>query len=130
MSFYDRALSMLFALCVLLAAAGCANVRAVMDSWVGHHQSELILSWGPPQAVYSDGKDGTILVYSQERTWTTPGRADTRGGPTVVYGNRNIARSWRATTTYTPPRTHSYTVSRMFYVDPEGRIYAWRCKGR
>jgi hypothetical protein len=36
----------------------------MMESWRGHHQSELIASWGPPQSTASDGAGGTILIYS------------------------------------------------------------------
>ena len=36
---------------------GCATeTNNMMQSWVGHHQSELIASWGPPLQVASDGK--------------------------------------------------------------------------
>ena len=38
-----------------------------MDSWVGDSKQNLILKWGPPVRLASDGGTGEILVYSKQR---------------------------------------------------------------
>lgn len=48
-----------------LLVQGCASTQKIMDSWLGHHQSDLIASWGPPTRTASDGKGGSILIYEQ-----------------------------------------------------------------
>lgn len=74
-----------------------------MDSWVGHHKSELIQSWGPATRYESDGKGGEILIY--ERSVTT-GRFI---GNNYVQNTRNPYK--------------------MFYADSNGKIYYWRFGG-
>lgn len=74
--------------------------KQVMDSWMGHHKSELIQSWGPPSRYESDGKGGEILIYEQKVT---------RGA--VIYG------------TYQERTTYPY---KMFYADKDGKLYYWR----
>ncbi len=100
----------------LLLVGGCASqVNRVMESWVGKHQSDLILAWGPPQQTASDGKGGSILIYgSYVNLGQQPGRATTD-----LFGN----------VTYTAPQQQGYQRTRMFYVDSSGYIYAWRWQG-
>ena len=103
------------AVAVILVVAGCAGPSKAMQSWVGHHQSDLIASWGPPQSTASDGKDGTILIYqSYVNLGQTPGQVSPGG-----YG----------TYYYTAPQQQGYGRSRMFYVDSSGMIYSWRWQG-
>lgn len=101
---------------VALLTTGCAtDINNKMDSWVGHHQSELIASWGPPNQISTDGKGGTVLVYgSYVNLGQRPGR-----GKVDVFGNL----------TYTAPQQRGYTRTRMFYVDTKGYIYSWRWQG-
>jgi hypothetical protein len=72
---------------VLVGTGGCAaNVNKMMESWVGHHQSELILAWGPPNQVSSDGKGGQVLIYSgYVNLGQTPGRANVDYFGNVTY---------------------------------------------
>lgn len=81
----------------------------IMASWVGHHQSELIASWGPPNRIMPDGKGGTVLDYSHYKDLGQRGYIDRRG---------NI---------YTYPR--GYQATRLFYVDSDGIIYNFKWKG-
>jgi len=37
-----------------------------MDSWLGDTKQNLILKWGPPARVASDGGSGEILIYSRQ----------------------------------------------------------------
>src|SRR5690606_10767029 len=69
---------MLLVLGGVLASSGCASrVNNVMQSWVGHHYTNLLMSWGPPSAIYEDGQGGRILVWAYNRQMTTPGSATT-----------------------------------------------------
>ena len=95
----------------LIVLVGCASISRKMDSWKGHHKSELIASWGPPSRVTSDGKGGEILIYEYDRNF-----GQTRG---QIYSDGS----------YTAPRQNRYTAYRMFYVDGNGYIYNWRWQG-
>ena len=49
---------------IITMIQSCASrVTKIMESWVGHHESELIASWGPPSRIMPDGKGGHILIY-------------------------------------------------------------------
>ena len=37
-----------------------------MQSWVGHHKSSLIQSWGPPSNITTDGKGKYIYIITIE----------------------------------------------------------------
>jgi len=100
----------------MLVLGGCSHTREMMDSWLGHHEHELIQSWGPPQAHQPDGAGGHILIYSEFRAM----------GRTQGQGQLNRDGSF----TYTPPRQNGYTRIRMFYVDRSGLIYSWRTENR
>jgi len=105
----------LIAVVAVLAPVGCASVNDQMESWTGHHQQELILSWGPPTRTASDGADGWILIYEYDRDFgQIPGKAYARPDGSI----------W-----YTAPERSGYTASRMFWVHSDGIIYSWRWQG-
>jgi hypothetical protein len=94
---------------------GCTSINDTMQSWVGSHQHDLILSWGPPTRSTSDGADGWILIYEYDRNGgQIPGKAY-RGADGATY--------------YTAPQNTGYTAQRMFYVHSDGIIYSWRWQG-
>lgn len=84
----------------LISCDTSKKIQQTMDSWMGHHKSELIQSWGPPTRYESDGKGGEILIYE---------KSVTRGS---VIGN-----------TYYQNTRHPYN---MFYADKDGKLYYWR----
>jgi len=109
-------------LILITSITGCgAHMNKVMSSWMGHHSSHLIASWGPPQRVLDDGSGGKIMVWEQVRTFTTPGQATTQ--PYGILSNPSYQ------TTYYPPQTTGYSASRTFWVNSEGIIYNWAWKG-
>lgn len=113
----------------LFVSIGCGRINTMMKSWVGHHYSELLMSWGPPQAVYDDGRGGRILVYTQERQWTTPGRAvTTTTGSATVYDNWIWGQA-QSVTYFQPGGTSGYTAYRMFQINSSGYIYNWSWRG-
>lgn len=103
------------AVAIILGVTGCVSTSKTLQSWVGHHESDLIASWGPPQSTASDGKGGKILIYqSYVNLGQTPGQVTSTG-----YGNYS----------YTAPQQQGYRRSRMFYVNSNSMIYSWRCQG-
>jgi hypothetical protein len=110
-----RKLNLVFMMGLSIILLGCvAHINNMMQSWVGHHQSELIASWGPPDQISTDGKGGSVLIYgSYVNLGQTPGQA-------TINGNQ---------ITYTAPQQNGYRRTRMFYVDKDGYIYSWRWQG-
>ena len=103
-------------LALLVAFSGCsARVNKEMQSWVGHHQSELILAWGPPAQTSSDGNGGEVLIY---QNFVNLGQSQ-GSGHIDQFGNF----------TYIAPQQQGWNRVRMFWVNPEGVIYSWRWQG-
>lgn len=76
-----------------LALAGCAtvqNYQAILESFVGRSERELLMRWGPPDSVYESAGD-RYLTYRRSETVYVP------GAPPVL-------RTWRVgDATYTAP---------------------------
>ncbi len=122
-------LTLPIALVLLLSGCLAGRMNSIMSSWQGHHYSELIMRWGPPQAVYDDGQGGRILVYTQVRQWTTPGQVTTTTTGTATIYDDMIWAQAQSFSQYTPPRTYGYTAWRMFSIDSHGMIYSWSWRG-
>ncbi len=108
-----------------------AHTRA-MESWVGTYETDLLMAWGPPTAEYSDGSGGKIIVYTENRTYVSPGKAytTTEGSATgYTFGDTIYAHgSAESTTTYTPPQVYQWQVFRQFHINSSGTVdsYSWR----
>lgn len=98
------------------------HMNDVMQSWVGAHESQLYMHWGPPTQVLDDGAGGKIVVYAINRQYVRPGRATT----TVTDYGFGYAE---ATTTYDPPQVIEWSVYRAFWVNRQGYIYNWAWEG-
>jgi hypothetical protein len=110
-----RRLSVLLLGSGLMMACASLTPTKTMQSWVGQHQADLFLQWGPPTRTTSDGADGTIVIYEYDRNHgQIPGRA-------VRHPDGSV--------TYTAPMSTGYVASRMFWVRPNGIIYRWRWQG-
>lgn len=83
-------------------AIGKKKLKKSMDSWNGHGQHELIVSWGPPARTADDGGGGQVLIYSY---------------PYVTNGYYSFGQYFPSETWYR---------YRMFYVNASGVIYGWR----
>lgn len=68
----------------------------MMSSWIGSTKNALLLSWGSPSSVASDGKGGEILTFEEVKRAYFEGR----GYITVI---------------------HKY----MFYVNKDNIVYHW-----
>lgn len=60
-----RVTALVLAALFFMGSACTARTNQEMQSWVGRHQSELILQWGPPTQTSSDGNGGQVLVYQR-----------------------------------------------------------------
>ena len=109
---------------IALNSSGCTQkvkdfkkasiIRGIMDSWVGHYQSELIAYWGPPTKIVSDGKGENMIIYeSLKGTW----------------GNLKDKRIVGGAHYPTRPRQPGYAATRIFYVNEKGIIYSWKWSG-
>jgi len=109
---------------IALNSSGCAQkvndfkkasiIRGIMDSWVGHYQSELMAYWGPPTKIVSDAKGGNMIIYeSLKGTW----------------GNLKDKRIVGGAHYPTRPRQPGYAATRIFYVNEKGIIYSWKWSG-
>lgn len=89
-------------------------VNRIMNSWVGHYQSELIADWGPPTEILPNEEGGNILVYeSLKGTWGDDKDKRIEGGAQYATG----------------PRQPGYSATRVFYVNEKGIIYSWKWSG-
>jgi hypothetical protein len=109
---------------------GCsAAIDKKMASWQGESANNLIASMGPPDAVLDDGEGGKILVYTAQRTFSSPGYSTSYATGTGTAIGSTYYGSAQGTTIYSPGHTSAYKASRMFWVNKEGYIYRWAWKG-
>ncbi len=47
----------------LLILSGCATMNKTMASWEGSHVRDLLISWGRPSEVYSDGEGSRLPIH-------------------------------------------------------------------
>lgn len=87
-----------------------------MESWFGHDESELIMSWGAANSVLPVGQGGRILCYTESRSYVSPGHANTTTTANAygqVYGrNVYVFGQGQSQTTYIPPQQHHWQVRR------------------
>ena len=92
----------------------------VMDYWIGHHKSELIRNWGPPDATSDDGNNGIILIYTWEQK-----------SETIIEEYQKNRYAYNAGETgrgYKVIKSANNKLSKMYYADVNGKIYHWLIK--
>lgn len=111
---------------ILVGAAGCTSISETMQKWVGHHFSELIAAWGPPDQTFSDGRGGQIFIYTRTTRWVQPATSTTTYEQNTTHG----ATTGQSTTVYNPAVVQEYTSYRMFWINADGIIYSWAYRNR
>ena len=110
---------MLFFLLISLISCATSSFLSqeqnTMDSWIGADKITLIQTWGPPNKITPDGQGGEIYIYDK-----TVNIGQFAGS---VYAINNGL-------SYTNPIPAIVTRSRMFYINPSGKIYHWISTGR
>jgi hypothetical protein len=115
---------------IVAALTGCAaRMNRAMMSWQGHNFNDLIASWGPPNQVFDDGSGGRIMVWTEARSYTTPGSSTTRTTGSATATGNTVWGSATSRTTYNPGQTYQWRVYRMFWMNRDGVIYKWAWRG-
>ena len=125
---------MVFGAMLALLLSGCATAShrmdQTMDSWVGCNYRDLIASWGPPTTTIDDGKGGQILIYQEGRASETtsyaPSYSTSFRAPNSPLPHQTMTLS---TSGSSSSESSNYAVTRSFYVNQKGIIYAWRWNG-
>lgn len=98
---------------IILLLTGIAFAES---SWIGHHKSALVKTWGPPHQVTADGKGGTIFVYIEHEgrieTYTPPPIYDSNVGGYVNQPQKTV--------------DNRHTITNLFYINGNGIIYYHR----
>lgn len=86
------------------------GIKDALDSSIGRSEHEIILEYGPPVRITSDGSSGKILIYesSRHRTLNLPG----------LVGDSPYYPMFSATASRT-----SYV---NFFVNEDSKVYYWR----
>ena len=108
-----------------LTLNGCAtqsNYKALLDTWVGGTEDQLVNSWGPPNGLYNKPDGGKILTFAWSGSYYLPGDTSTSSGST----HDGVITT---TTTVSPDRYISTGCKTNFYFSPEGRITTWNFQG-
>lgn len=114
---------------IVIAQIGCAKPTAqIMDSWKGSHISKVIVSWGPPWHVISDGAGGKIYIWNRNITIPfTLAKAETRR--TATYSPHLDEYTIKSKTIYTDSVFFRGDKIRAFWVDKDGIVYSWKARG-
>ena len=99
----------IFILLVSLLVSCSAKISETTQSWVGHHKSSLIQSWGPPSQITADGKGGEVYIYYYNRNLPTNSK--------TTYNS--YTGTYNTTTT-----NNSYNAQRMFFINSSSKIYS------
>ena len=68
-----------------LTLNGCAtqsNYKALLDTWVGGTEDQLVNSWGPPNGLYNKPDGGKILTFAWSGSYYLPGDTSTSSSST------------------------------------------------
>lgn len=106
---------------LLAACATQAKFEAMVASFMGHSEGELVSQWGPPQNAYTLNDGSKVLQYSRSGQAFIPGYQQSH---TTFYGNQAI------TNTYGSPGVminQSCVVN--FTVDRTATVILWNAHG-
>ena len=62
------AMTLMLSSCATLRTASISAEQEYNETWVGRTHSEIVMAYGAPDRVESDGADGQILVYEELTT--------------------------------------------------------------
>jgi hypothetical protein len=87
-----------------------------MHSWVGHTEKELYQRWGKPIKIIDIGHDGRIAVYMPDANSN--------------IADKNAYCDYKFRSSCIPVKTKQYKMAKLFYISPEGNIYAYEIEKR
>ena len=106
-------------LLVILGLSACAtteNYEAILSSWVGSSEEQLISRWGAPDSVYNVSENHKLLTYTDSASYTLPGTSTTQ-----IIGNT-------LKTTTSPAKTINRHCKTTFSVK-DGIVKSWTWEG-
>ncbi len=62
------AMTLMLSSCATLRTASISAEQEYNETWIGRTHSEIVMAYGAPDRVESDGSDGQILVYEELTT--------------------------------------------------------------
>lgn len=85
------------------------SLTEIMNSWIGHSKQELIMSFGIPSRIESDGAGGEIVVFAQQ-IYQAPSNNTiyTEGGSSTVHNSG-----------------YNFWAYKLFFINKEGKVYHW-----
>ena len=127
-----RLLPILGILMLCSCAARDVYVEQILAYWMGHTQAELVSSWGPPTFIWRAGEPGIwteridngpirMLVYVLDQGTSQPIPADylgTESMPDVIGTLGRPPEEFKLN----PPKVHTDTAVRMFWIDRNGKV--------
>lgn len=113
----------LLAVLLLCACASQKKYEAMLDTWIGKSERELVETWGIPDKQYQLDAGTRMLAYVKRRTATYPGSS-----VSSCYGN--IAGRAVASTCIggLPPETRTFHCETTFSL-VDGRVARWGTSG-
>jgi hypothetical protein len=129
----------------VFAVAGCASTagyEAVLRSWVGDSQDNLVSTWGNPDSQYPLSSGGRVLQYSRSASIMIPGQTAYQPVTTYQSGTATLTSingvtangAYNGTsTTYVPHTSDPVIIAKncttRFTVDSSGLITNWAWQG-
>jgi hypothetical protein len=135
----------LIALLTLSLLSGCATTagyEAMLSTWVGDSEDNLVSKWGPPQSSYPLSNGGRVLQYGRSGNIVIPGM--TTYQPVTTYNSGTVSGygtdggyvngTYNGTaTTYVPQTSEPIVIAQRcttrFTVNSDGRITNWSWEG-
>ena len=108
-----------------LLLEGCATqgkYKALLDTWVGLTEDQLVDVWGPPNGLYNKKDGGRILTFAWSGSYYLPGDTNTSSGST----HDGVITT---TTTVSPGRYITTGCKTNFYISAAGKIITWNFQG-
>jgi hypothetical protein len=130
------------ALSLLSSCATTAGYEAMLNTWVGDSEDNLVSKWGPPQSSYPLSNGGRVLQYGRSGNIVIPGM--TTYQPVTTYNSGTVSGyntdggyvngPYNGTaTTYVPQTSEPIVIPQRcttrFTVNSDGRITTWSWEG-
>jgi hypothetical protein len=123
-------------LMVAFLSVGCATTakyEAMLKTWVGSSENDLIASWGAPSNVYQMTDGGRVIEYSRGQNVQMGGYSYQTPQTTYHQGMIGNTAYLGTSTQYVTQQTPVYNVSlwckTCFTLDSRGNIQSWRWEG-
>ena len=90
---------------VIVSSSSCTTQKKLseqLNTWIGATKKDLIMSWGPPSSITSDGDGGEVLIYAQ-RIYVPAYRIDYYNYKLMYVNSRGTIYHWLTRRSPNPP---------------------------